>query len=164
MRTLSLEEFATEYPTISFIHYFSGWMGHSAPGSWYFPTHLVKYCIAFPLSLMGWFSASIEEAGERVLFLATSERFPPARGHDKKENLAGWAALPEGVPVARATVMKEGKGNGVYRVGWDGESLSHSKVLDKEREKGLGRGGMLRRDMEREWERERASRSGNDGN
>lgn len=140
MRTLSLEEFATEHPTISFIHYFSGWMGHPVLESWYFPTQLVRYCISLPLSLIGLSSTSTEEAGERVLFLATSERFPPARDHDKKETLAGWAALPEGVPVARATLMREGKGNGVYRVGWDGDSLSHSRVLDREREKGLGRG------------------------
>jgi hypothetical protein len=73
--------------------------------------------------LLSPFMVPIQESGERHLFAATSERFPPkAEGEEMEGDVA---------------VGSEGtKGSGCYLVGWDGEVFPANRKLDNTREEG----------------------------
>ena len=80
---------------------------------------------------------SLEECGERELFLATSGIFSPAIGNSNEGEERATAG-----DVARGTTGEVG--NGVYGVGWDCESAYSSpsgatafKVLADLRERGM---------------------------
>ncbi|EHK99988.1 hypothetical protein M7I_4071 [Glarea lozoyensis 74030] len=84
--TLAFEELAKQNPTISFIHKYPGFVNtgvvarlmDTTAGVLWVPAQLFKYTI---LPLINVFlSMSVEEAGERGLFLATSAMFPSTRG------------------------------------------------------------------------------------
>jgi hypothetical protein len=144
MTDLFFEEIAKQHPTISFIHSYPGRVGThivdhmlgSAPGVLWFPAQIPRYTI-IPI-YTHFMCMTPDEAGERTLFLATSGRFPPASDHEGAGKTAGWVERPEGVGVARSTVMKDGQGNGVYRANWNGEIQKDSKVLDQYRQEELG--------------------------
>lgn len=85
------------------------------------------------LPIINLFSMTVEEAGERGLFIATSARYPPADG------AKAAVELPDRVQVAKASVVdEEGKGNGVYRVGPDDESAPDGDVLPAYRKENAG--------------------------
>jgi hypothetical protein len=46
--------------------------------------------------------------------------------------------LINGISVAKVTVVREGKGNGVYRSTWNGDVCPDNKVLEQYREEGRG--------------------------
>ena len=73
-------------------------------------------------------------AGEMGLFVATSAKYPASAGTN-----AG-IELPQGVNVAKSSAVKDGKGNGVYRLDENGESVQNEcdQVLEKYREEGVG--------------------------
>jgi len=145
MTDLMFEHIAKRHPMISFIHSFPGRVGThildhmlgTASGLLWYPALIPRYTIV-PL-YTHLLCISAEEAGERTLFLATSAKYPAAKEHELTRKVGGWADLPYGVGAARATVMKDGVGNGVYRTTWDGESCKESKLLDGYREDSLGR-------------------------
>ncbi len=79
----------------------------------------------FILPIVNLFAYTIEEAGDRGVFLVTSARFPPAK--PKTEYIG--QPLPAGVRVAQSSVVKDGEGNGVYRVRPEDEVGDESPVL-----------------------------------
>lgn len=127
--TLAFEELAKAYPSISFIHKYPGFVDtgviarllNSAPGLLYYPAMLARWLV---LPLVNLISTSTDEAGERGLFLVTSARFPPA-----KPKMGFVGVEVQAMPVATSSVVKDGKGNGVYRLGPDDESAEESPVL-----------------------------------
>ncbi|PVH85772.1 putative short-chain dehydrogenases/reductase [Cadophora sp. DSE1049] len=145
MTDLIFEHVAKRHPTISFIHSFPGRVGThildhmlvTAPRLLWYPALIPRYTIVPLYTYLLCISA--DEAGERNLFLVTSAKYPAAKEHELTRKIGGWADLPYGVGPARATVMKDGVGNGVYRTTWDGESCKENKLLDGYREDSLGR-------------------------
>jgi hypothetical protein len=77
------------------------------------------------LPIVNWFSMTIDEAGERGLFLATSARYPPSK---PKTDFVG-VELPQGLEVANTSVIKDGVSNGVYRLGSLDDSAPDGDVL-----------------------------------
>lgn len=106
--TLGLESVAKIAPEVSFIHDY--------PGS--VITGLYRNMESPPFDASS--SVSIEESGERHLYLATSAKFPPKEG----ERTA--VRLGDGVEVALGTTGE--MGTGVYSVGEDCESASKEVV------------------------------------
>jgi NAD(P)-dependent dehydrogenase (short-subunit alcohol dehydrogenase family) len=145
MTTLMFEELAKKHPTVSFIHVNPGPVGThiidhllaSAPGLWWYPAQIPRYTIVPVYTHFA--SLTPDEAGERTLFLATSERYTPARDHAATGKIGGFVERPEGVGVARSTLMHEGVGNGVYRVKWNGETCKDSDLLAKYRKEEMGK-------------------------
>ncbi|KAH8665240.1 hypothetical protein BGZ60DRAFT_432476 [Tricladium varicosporioides] len=144
MMTLLFEHLAKDHPTVSFIHSYPGAVAtnivdnmlSSAPGMIWYPAQVPRYTL---LPLMMTFGAmSPSEAGERTLFLATSARFPPAEDHNSARKMGGWVDRPEGVCIAASTVVKEGRGNGVYRVKSDGETWKETELLQDYRRRDVG--------------------------
>lgn len=135
--TLAFEELAKHYPSISFIHKYPGFVNSgvvsrllgTASGIYAIPAFLARWIVVPIVSL---FSMSVDEAGERGMFLATSSRYPPA---EPKSEFVG-TLLPTGVTVAESSVVKDGKGNGVYRLGALDESAAASPVLEGYRAEG----------------------------
>jgi len=155
MICLSMEELAAQYPMVSFIHYspgavksnITGNLLKSVRGVLYYPAQVLRVVL---LPVVEWLLFTQEgEAGDRVLFLGTSAKYPPAQ--PTGESRGGWAKVPKGMEVARATVMRDGKGNGVYRISRDGESIGENKALETCREEGLGK--LVRENEEKVWER-----------
>jgi hypothetical protein len=145
MTDLMFEELAKSHPTVSFIHTYPGSVGThlmdrmlaSTPGLLWYPAQIPRYTILPMYTHL--LSMSPQEAGERMLFLATSCRYPPASDHEITGHVDGLVKSPAGVLTARSTVMKDGTGNGVYRTNWNCETCKDSKILDKYREEGLGK-------------------------
>jgi hypothetical protein len=135
--TLAFEELANKYPSISFVHFYPGLVNtgqlyrtmQTASGLWAWPAWLASWTV---VPLIYGFSRTIEEVGERVLYLATSARYPPADSRGKGVGVA----LSPGNKLAKSSVETDGKGNGVYRLNADGESAPESSVLVKYREEG----------------------------
>jgi hypothetical protein len=108
--TLAFEELARENLKITFIHKYPGFVNTGVigrlmgtmTGALWVPAQLFKYTL-LPL-LNVFLSMSIEEAGERGMFLVTSAMFPPGKGGE-----AG-VPLPKGLSVAKDS----DEGNGVY--------------------------------------------------
>lgn len=129
LTTLGLETVAKTAPEVSFVHDYPGTVKTSLldHGSG-FMLLLVKCYIG----LLGhWVCLPIEECGERQLFLATSERFPPLEDTGEVLNLVDSASVVVG-SIGEA-------GSGVYSVGWDCESASLSvlKLLANLRAQGM---------------------------
>lgn len=166
MTDLMFEELAISNPTISFIHVNPGFVGThildkalaSVKGMMWLPAQIPRFTILPVYSHL--LATSPDVVGERILFLATSCRYPPAADHELKGHVDGLAACPAGLPVARSTVMKEGRGNGVYRIDSNCEACKESKMLEKYREEGLGK--VVLDHVEGVWER--ALMRGQNGN
>ena len=128
--TLAFEELASSYPSVTFIHKYPGFVNTgvidplmaSASGIYAIPATIFRWVL---LPIVNLFSTSIDEAGERGLFLATSARYPPAKPNAKSVGVP----LPHGLQVAQSSIVTDGAGNGVYRVGADDESAKESPVL-----------------------------------
>ena len=96
------------------------------------PATIAKWTV---LPIVNWFSSTINEAGERGLFLATSARYPPSK---PKTEFVG-VELPQGVEVANSSVIKDGAGNGVYRLGAVDDSEPDGDVLPGYRLENVGK-------------------------
>jgi hypothetical protein len=138
--TLAFEELANKYPSISFVHFYPGLVNtgqlyrtmQTASGYWAWPAWLACWTV---VPLIYTFSRTPEEVGERVLYVATSARYPPADSNGKDVGMA----LSAGVKQAKSSVETDGKGSGVYRLNADGESAPESPILLKYREEGAPR-------------------------
>ena len=114
MGTLTLGKFATENPSISFVHSFPGFVGTTtlAKGS----TGLVRILLQWiVVPLVNLFAMSAEEAGARALFYATSERYAAVDGTG--------IPLPAGVQKASATEK------GVYLTGPKSDDAGNKDLL-----------------------------------
>ncbi|KAF2119146.1 hypothetical protein BDV96DRAFT_643295 [Lophiotrema nucula] len=122
MVTLYLEELAKQpgNEKISFIHSFPGIVGGTGIKIEGLPSwaQVVVDWIALPA--MNLFGATVDEAGERVLYIATSEQFP---SKSQGEGEAGSNGQ---------------KGTGVYIVHSDSSAIPGNKVLTAHRENGMG--------------------------
>ncbi|KAF3916413.1 hypothetical protein ABW21_db0207693 [Orbilia brochopaga] len=134
MTTVAFDHLAHENPDISFVHAFAGFVkteGQKFPG-------LLSLAIRSVMWIAGsWLLIPEEESGERNLFYATSEIYPPATvgaelakvGKSEDEGKA------EGEDVA---VGLDGvKGSGCYTLHWDGTAKSGNKALLEYRESGF---------------------------
>ncbi len=150
--TLAFEELAKTYPSITFIHKFPGFVNTgvidrllaTVPGLMAIPATIARY---FVLPLLNLFSITVDEAGERGLFIATSARYPPSK---PKTGFTG-VALPDGVQVAVSSVVNNGEGNGMYRIGADDESAEESPILLTYRQEDAGK--TVWRETQAAWDR-----------
>ncbi|KAK9311907.1 hypothetical protein V1524DRAFT_288093 [Lipomyces starkeyi] len=125
--TLAFEELAKSYPMISFCHVYPGLVATDIitkftgtfKGIWALPALLARWTLIPVLHAL---ATTVDEAGERGLFVATSAKYPPAEPKDPQEV---GVALPDGVEVAKSSVVKGGKANGVYRIYKDSESVEN---------------------------------------
>ncbi|TVY29011.1 Oxidoreductase [Lachnellula hyalina] len=133
--TLAFEELAKTNPSVTFIHKYPGFVDTGVlgrllgtmTGLWALPATFVKW---FILPVLNFFSTSIEEAGERGVFLATSARFPPLKRRD------GWEAAAVPLPEGVKEISEE---SGVYRLGAKDESVDAVPVLVRYRHEGVGK-------------------------
>ncbi|KAF2811008.1 uncharacterized protein BDZ99DRAFT_508375 [Mytilinidion resinicola] len=128
--TLGLEAVAKLAPEVTFVHDYPGTvktplMDHM--------DGLHGFVIRTYVALLGrWVCVPVEESGERHLYLATSARYPPAKG--------GEAGIGVEEGVTGVAVGSTGEvGSGVYSVGWDCESSGPQviELLAGLREKGM---------------------------
>jgi hypothetical protein len=128
--SLIFEELAKTNPNITFIHKFPGFvatgvldkMMGTAKGLYAIPAQIARWVL---IPIIQLFSASPDVAGERGLFVATSARYPPAQ----PKTGASGVALPNGVEVARSSIITEGKGNGVYLLDENDESAPDVPIM-----------------------------------
>ncbi|MCJ1420425.1 hypothetical protein MMC32_006782 [Xylographa parallela] len=140
--TLAFEVLAQAHPGIAFAHVYPGFVNtgqlrrfmQTAPGLWAWPAWVTQMTLVPLVSL---FAQTPESFGEKLLFMATSARFPPAEGMGEGEGFV--VAMPKGVAVAKSSVEEGGKGNGVYRLNNAGESAPDSPVLADYRKQGAGK-------------------------
>ncbi|KAK6341499.1 hypothetical protein TWF696_008571 [Orbilia brochopaga] len=132
--TVAFDHLAHENPEISFVHAFAGFVkteGQKFPG-------LMSLAIRSVMWIAGsWLLIPEEESGERNLFYATSEIYPPATvgAEMAKADKGSEEAKGEGEEVA---VGLDGvKGSGCYTLHWDGTAKSGNKVLLEYRESGF---------------------------
>ncbi|MCJ1433420.1 hypothetical protein MMC27_002780 [Xylographa pallens] len=138
--TLAFEVLAKANPGIAFAHVYPGFVNtgqmarfmQTAPGFWAWPAWVAQKTLVPFVSL---FAQTPDSIGERLLFIATSARFPPAEG--KGEGF--MVALPQGVEVAKSSVEEGGKGNGVYRLDSAGESAPDIPILAEYRKQDAGK-------------------------
>ncbi|KAK9243172.1 hypothetical protein V1506DRAFT_405580 [Lipomyces tetrasporus] len=125
--TLAFEELAKVYPMVNFCHVHPGFvttgildrLTGTVKGIWRLPAILARWTVVPVVQLFG---MSIDETGEWGVFVATSAKYPPA---EPKHPHEVGVALPDGVDVAKSSVVKDGKGNGVYRIDSYGESVEN---------------------------------------
>lgn len=130
--TLAFEELAKSNPRISFIHKYPGFVDTGAVGRLMSSTTGIYAILAtffrlMVLPVLNLFAMSVEEAGERGLFLAISSRYPPT---ELREGGVSGVELPARVEVARSSVVNENGGsNGVYRLKADDHSAPDGDIL-----------------------------------
>jgi hypothetical protein len=130
--TLAFDELAKQNPTVTFIHKYPGFVNtgvigrlmDTVGGALWAPAQLFKYTLLPLINVL--LSMSIEEAGERGMFLVTSSMFPPARGDDN------GVPLPKGLSVAKDS----GEGNGLYLLGPTDDVRPVTPALKTMREEG----------------------------
>ncbi|RDL35144.1 Uncharacterized protein BP5553_07075 [Venustampulla echinocandica] len=133
--TLAFEELVKSYPSITFIHKYPGFvdtgvvdrlMG-TTKGIYALPATAFRWLL---LPIINLFATSVDEAGERGLFLATSARYPSAK---PKAEGGLWVPVPKGVDVATSAV------EGVYRVGADDATVKDTPALIAYRKENAGK-------------------------
>ncbi|KAJ6263037.1 Oxidoreductase andH [Drechslerella dactyloides] len=143
--TVAFDQLAHENPEISFVHAFAGFVkteGQKFPG-------LMSLIIRSVMWIAGsWLLIPPEESGERNLFYATSEIYPPAAvGAETANTGKGGAGAEESEHTGKEKRKDEGeevavgldgvKGSGCYTLHWDGTAKSGNKVLLEYRESGF---------------------------
>jgi hypothetical protein len=136
--TLAFEELAKSNPSITFIHKYPGFVNTGVIDKFLATSKGLIAVLAtiarwLVLPIVNFFSTTVDEAGERGLFLATSARYPPAKSSTGFTGIT----LPKGVKVADSSVIKDGQGNGVYRLGPLDESAPDTEVLPGYRSEGV---------------------------
>jgi hypothetical protein len=145
MTTLAFKELSKQFSTVSFVHSHPGAVNteilpkalKTVPGIWHYPAQLLRITILGPMLRM--FCMSAQEVGERALFLATSARYPAAVVDEKDGKATGFVQVSNSIGIAQSTVVKDGKGNGVYRTTEKGEVYPEKKILEKYRDEGVGK-------------------------
>lgn len=138
--TLAFELLAESHPSISFIHKYPGFVNTGVIGQF---LDSLKGYLAIPATIFKWiflpianlFATTMDEAGERGLFLSTSARYPAS--HPRLNFVE--VPLPEGVEVAESSTLADGVCNGVYRLNPKDDSSPESAVLVGYRSDSLGK-------------------------
>ncbi|KAJ9602121.1 hypothetical protein H2200_013481 [Cladophialophora chaetospira] len=130
MHTFFFEYLVTQHPgKLSFVHLYPGLVMTNAfmnPGvPWW---ARIGFRVFYPFFRLA--STPIGEAGERVLFLASPQRFPASQG------TGDATAVETKLAVANGTDGREG--SGAYGVNIDGETSHNAKAIEKYRAEGLG--------------------------
>ena len=154
LKQLAFEELARSNSRITFIHKYPGFVDTGAVGRLMSSTTGVY---SIPATFFRWvmlpflnlFATSVEEAGERGLFLATSARYSPA---EERGGASPGVEPPAGVDIARSSAVDgNGSSNGVYRLKADDESAPDGNVLPDYRKNNAGR--VVWESTMRVWER-----------
>ncbi|KAE8371875.1 hypothetical protein BDV26DRAFT_302375 [Aspergillus bertholletiae] len=121
MTSLLFEVLATQYPTISFIHEFPGFVA----------TPLLKHSLgSIAGSVLGLLMKPLmmnsSESGEWNVFLSTSPSFPP-KGSD--------SSGMKGVRVARSPTGQIG--DGVYLLNYNGKDVTNQRIMEQLRASGF---------------------------
>lgn len=129
LTSLFLEEAAARHPTVSFVHEFPG-VVKTGLLTGAFPSWMKWMLEHTIIPVMTPFMVSLQEAGERLVFHATSARYPPRQvaGGSK---IAG-VTLSDGVEVAKGA----NKEAGAYLLEWNSEE-TEGKIMAKYREEGM---------------------------
>lgn len=114
-----LEGMAQQHPHTSFVHAYPSGVATGLMRELPF----ARVLSAVGSVVLHAFMVPIQESGERHLFAATSERFPP------KEH-------GEGMEEVSAVGSEGARGSGCYWVSWDGEVFPANKKLEKTRRQG----------------------------
>lgn len=138
--SLAFEELTKSNPNVTFIHKYPGFVATgvidhlmtTAKGIYSIPAQIARWVLVPILQL---FSTNVDVAGERGLFVSTSARYPPA---EPKTDVVG-VAMPKGVEVAKASIVTEGKGNGVYLLDENDESAPDAPVMIGYRQENKGK-------------------------
>ncbi|KAI9814266.1 MAG: hypothetical protein M1827_003432 [Pycnora praestabilis] len=130
MNTLALKKFADDNPDVGFVHVFPGAVNTPllTRGRWWFVRLLLLWIILPILSL---FTRSVDEAGERQLFYATSARYAAPAIKDSSD--AGVPVL-EKIPSLKESEFR--KKSGMYNLDEKGESVGDESLLRKFHERG----------------------------
>ncbi|CAD6441492.1 38bb1569-5f64-43a4-9e03-073c7ad673a2 [Sclerotinia trifoliorum] len=137
--SLLFSEYAKTHPEVTFINVFPGiinydtWdrMGNPVQGVSWYPATVLKWTM--PPLFKYFMCIPTEEVAERIVFLATSVRYPPGKEKRDEGKVAGLAECPPAwkLFVVRSMIMKDGRGNGVYRINEEGEACEESEVLTR---------------------------------
>ncbi|KAK5994450.1 putative oxidoreductase [Cladobotryum mycophilum] len=132
MTDLSLEKFASIEPGTAFVHTSPGVVKTNIDSQLpFWARGLLK--VVSPL-LSPW-TVSLEETGERHLYMATSNRYPPARFAEQTGDHVG-------APLAKDQEVAEGstgeRGSGAYLLNWDGQvQKQDAEILKEYRKTGI---------------------------
>jgi hypothetical protein len=129
MTDLMIERFAATNSETSFVHTAPGVVRTNLGSG--LPTCVrAAYRLAGPL-LTPW-TINVEETGERHLYMATSNRYPPAE-HSNESSC--------GAPANKDEVAEGGngkRGSGAYLLNWDGQvQKQNKKLLEEYRQTGM---------------------------
>ncbi len=134
LMTFALEAVAKKAPNVSFVHSYHGFvktkLGYDVQGTMLDIARGI-YDIIFPVVGM-LLATSVDDAGERQIFLATSFKFPGAG-----EMTSSGVSRPKGLAIAKGT--NEKSESGVYSVTNGGEVAAAKTVqlLAQMRQQGL---------------------------
>jgi hypothetical protein len=133
MKDFMMEELAQREPGTSFIHSFPGIV----------PTPIMRelplwarVSVKLLSPLIKVFSVSVEETGERQLFIATSGKYPPLKPADDAPTASG-AKLSSGETVSKGSNGQIG--NGGYVINWNGEPTGKEALLNGYRAQGVAK-------------------------
>jgi hypothetical protein len=127
MTSLALDELAKSNPSITFIHKYPGpvktglldRMFSDWTGIWSVPAFVVRWCI---LPVAGFFLVSVEESGERGLYISTAERF---RG-------GGFYRLDQNDENAKQVeVYEKYKADGMGKKIWEHTVMVYERILSR---------------------------------
>lgn len=137
--SLLFSEYAKTHPEITYINVFPGiinydtWdrMMNPIQGISWYPATVLKWTM--PPLFKYFICIPTEEIAERIIFLATSVRYPPGKEKRDEGKVAGLAECPPAwkLSVVRSMIMKDGRGNGVYRINEEDEACEESEVLTR---------------------------------
>lgn len=120
MNTLAAEELAKANPGISFIHEYPGLVKTNIAQGF---GPIMRVIMNGALTVFSPFAVGLQESGERHLYAATSNVYPPS----SKSNESA-------VPGADGV-----KGSGAYRLNWDGNVAGKDGILKEYRSQGVGK-------------------------
>lgn len=122
MTSLAIDKLSQEAPEISWIHNFPGFV---ESGIWDGMEGAFGSLFRSSISILGRFSyMKPEECGQRQLFMATSNRFPPAKASNDEET--GAPLIGEFRPIKG---INGEEGGGSYTVNENGDPVS-GKVMN----------------------------------
>jgi hypothetical protein len=143
---LSFEMLAKQNPTVTFCHVYPGFVNTgqldrlvlTIKGKWRYVAEVARWTL---IPVLSWLLATtVEVAGEKGFFTATSAKYPPSALRTQAGNGSGMVEVPDGVEIAESSFLHDGRASGVYRLDQNCESVRNDcdKVLDGYRQDGMG--------------------------
>lgn len=120
MNSFAAEELAKANPGTSFIHTYPGVVNTNIAQGF---GPVMRTIMSGAMTVFSPFTVGIQESGERHLYAATSNAYPPsAKTGDSA--MSGIDGL---------------KGSGAYRLNWNGNVVGKDKILKEYRSQGVGK-------------------------